>query len=376
MNKNFRTILCTILAFLVMMPSMLCMAGTGNAVVTVGSVTVDKNSFDGTVTVELSIANNPGIAGLQMSLNYDSGIELIKVDKGSALNGLDITTSKTLKSPVNIGLDGLDSDSSNGVFAVLTFTVPNVENVYSIEADIKPDGMYDFDLNDVPFTVNNGFIKVETKNPDVGEDDEDDEIDDVVCVSVEKVVANKDEMANTVSVELSIKNNPGIAGIQMKVDYSNGIELTQVDKGPALSNLDLTTSKNLTSPVNIGLDGLDEDSTNGVFAVLTFTVPKTVDAYSIEVSIEPDGMYDFDLNNVPFVINNGYISVDTAIPDVDNDSEITPNDIIVTAGKIAGVSSSDNNVMNADFDNDNRITTKDLNAFVTFIRRILELFSK
>lgn len=194
-------------------------------------------------------------------------------------------------------------------------------------------------------------------------------------ISVERVIADKDDIDGTVTVELSISNNPGIAGLQFQLTYGDGIELTKVDKGEALPALDLTTEKTLESPVNIGLDGLDEDSTNGVFAVLTFSVPETAGLYSIDVEISPGGIYDYDLNDVPVKAENGYIVIDTAEPDVDEDGNITPADIRAVADEIAGNSKTENNVMKADFDDDNKMSTKDLNAFLALIRRILELFS-
>lgn len=198
---------------------------------------------------------------------------------------------------------------------------------------------------------------------------------ETAIISVERVIADKDELDGTVMVELSITNNPGIAGLQFQLTYDGGIELTKVEKGEALPDLDLTTAKTLESPVNIGLDGLDEDSSNGVFAILTFTVPETVSSYSLNISIEPEDIYDFDLENVPVKIENGFIVIDTAAPDVDEDGEITPKDILATENVIAGNDDSDVVVSAVDFDGDNSITTKDLNSFIALIRRILELLS-
>ena len=113
-----------------------------------------------------------------------------------------------------------------------------------------------------------------------------------------------------VEVPIEISNNQGILGMTLKISYDKELTLTNAAKGEALSSLTFTKGGDYRSnPFNLVWDGeASADTSNGVVATLTFTVPKgTAKDYSI--TITPDGVYDEDVHQFYPAAVNGKISV-------------------------------------------------------------------
>ncbi|MDO4736941.1 MAG: hypothetical protein Q4B21_08015, partial [Bacteroidia bacterium] len=127
----------------------------------------------------------------------------------------------------------------------------------------------------------------------------------VGSVSVEKGTGSE-----TVDVPIVLSGNTGLIGMTMTVNYAEGLTLTKVTKGDALSSLTLTRPGNLSAnPVKATWDGEGEnDYENGTIITFSFTVPKNVEKeYPIEISIS--GAIDENLAQVSKVIENGKITV-------------------------------------------------------------------
>ncbi len=74
-----------------------------------------------TVTVLLSIYNNPGISSLKLSVAHDAALVLTNIQFNSAF-GNTVTTPEPYTNPIVINyLDAFNVVSTNGVFATLTF---------------------------------------------------------------------------------------------------------------------------------------------------------------------------------------------------------------------------------------------------------------
>lgn len=112
-----------------------------------------------------------------------------------------------------------------------------------------------------------------------------------------------------VKIPLTLSGNTGIAGMTLKVSYTEGLTLTDIAQGSGLSSLTLTKPGDYSAnPFNLVWDGQDADNTSGIVATLTFSVPKK-DVKTYFINIATAGVFDNDLNDVNMTIVNGEISV-------------------------------------------------------------------
>lgn len=192
---------------------------------------------------------------------------------------------------------------------------------------------------------------------------------DTTQISVE----NKNvKPGDTFSVEVKVKNNPGILGATLKLSYDSGLTLKNVEGGEAFSYLTLTKSGRFTSPCTFNWDGQEctkEDAKDGSILNLTFTVDQNVPSgkkLGVSISADKNDVFDNDLNEVPFTIKNGEITVNNYIPgDVNNDGKINVTDILLMRRYITGGYDVSINENAANVNNDTKI-----NAFdVTLVRR-------
>ena len=127
--------------------------------------------------------------------------------------------------------------------------------------------------------------------------------------------ANATAGATQVQVIVSIRNNPGIVGMTLKLNFDDSVlTLTSVEKGEALSEMTFTKPKNLVSGCNFPWDAqevLPENATNGEILILTFSVQSSAPAgrYAITLRYDDGAIIDNDLMPVDMNIINGYITV-------------------------------------------------------------------
>ncbi len=122
----------------------------------------------------------------------------------------------------------------------------------------------------------------------------------------------------TVEIPLVLSDNPGILGMTLNVTYSDGLTLTGITGGNALTSLYFTKPGNLVvKPFSLVWDGLDgEDTSNGTIATLSFEVPKT-QAKEYTVTVTANGVYDDDVNEVSVTISTCKITVsESSTPDI------------------------------------------------------------
>lgn len=112
-----------------------------------------------------------------------------------------------------------------------------------------------------------------------------------------------------VEIPLTLSGNTGIAGMTLKVSYTEGLTLKNITQGSGLPTLTLTKPGDYSAnPFNLVWDGQDADNISGIVATLTFSVPKK-DVKTYSINIATAGVFDNDLNNVNMAIVNGEISV-------------------------------------------------------------------
>ncbi len=120
----------------------------------------------------------------------------------------------------------------------------------------------------------------------------------------------------TVAVEISLKNNPGIIAIRLDVDYdSSKVDLVEVADGKLLGNGNSTFNNNInTVPYTL----LWEDATatenhteNGVLATLKFRISDSATGGNVDIKVNIDAAstFDKDLNEIDFSVSDGSIGI-------------------------------------------------------------------
>ena len=137
--------------------------------------------------------------------------------------------------------------------------------------------------------------------------------DDTPVIVVDKVTASA---GDEVQVAVKINNNPGVLGMTLSLYYDETkCSLESVTNGSAVEDiLNLTPSKTLGSGVRFVWDGIElapEDIKDGDIIILTFKVKNNVSEGKIPLTLKCfDGdVIDNDLNNIPVVVENGYINI-------------------------------------------------------------------
>ena len=159
-GKRFISLLLSVLMLLSVVP--LGAIAATNAVITVKSTNAKSGA---TVDVAVSIANNPGILGMTLVVEYDeSAATLIGVQKGEALDYMTFTVPKNLRSGCNLPWDAENVSEENikdGTIAVLTFEVSKTAQVgdfVNVSVSYDEGAIIDKDMNDLnPETVAGGI---------------------------------------------------------------------------------------------------------------------------------------------------------------------------------------------------------------------------
>ena len=118
---------------------------------------------------------------------------------------------------------------------------------------------------------------------------------------------------DTVQVPVIIKNNPGIAGATLTLNYNSGLTLTSADSGEAFSSLTCSKPGKFTSPCNFTWDSESgETKENGTILYLTFTVPSTAsagDVFEISCSYRNGDIFNDNMDDVTLTTISGGITV-------------------------------------------------------------------
>lgn len=115
-----------------------------------------------------------------------------------------------------------------------------------------------------------------------------------------------------VKIAISVKDNPGIAGLMVTLQYSSDVlVLTDASSGEALSALTYTAPSNLNSNCTFLWDstGIDDaDIKDGELLVLTFDISPSAPEgeYSVLLKISA---YDNELNPFTFIIEGGKVTI-------------------------------------------------------------------
>lgn len=138
-------------------------------------------------------------------------------------------------------------------------------------------------------------------------------ISDGATITIDNVTA---KAGDTFDVSVSIKNNPGILGMTLRLTYDEDVmTLTKVTKGDALNELTtFVAPKDLHSGCQFPWAAEQvnpEDVTNGDILILTFSISEAANGnYAVSLTYDKGAIIDNDLVPVPVIIKNGVITVD------------------------------------------------------------------
>lgn len=174
---------------------------------------------------------------------------------------------------------------------------------------------------------------------------------------------------STVTVNVNVTDNPGIAGARIYVRYDAKLTLTNAKVGDTFAALDYTAPPVLDSGCAFNWDSLDQEITqDGTLLSLTFDVSDSAlaeEKLEVEISYTYGDIYNKDLDSLSFDVTNGYVQIIDYIPgDVNGDQTVNGKDVTLIRRLNAGFEVALNKLA-ADVNADGTINGKD----VTLIRR-------
>ena len=295
-----------------------------------------------TFDVDITLANNPGIVSANLKIAFDEGLTLIGAENGDVFSTLTYIPPKQLSSGGQIasscqfawtGFDIADDDIKNGKILTLTFKASDdVEIGESLNVSITTESgdVIDKNLNSVLLSAQSTVEVVEKT-----------EISPLFIASVTGAPGE------TVVVDVSITNNPGIVSANLKVSFDEGLTLVGATNGDVFSTLTYIPPKQLSSGGQItsscqfawtGFDIADKDIKDGVILSLHFKISEEAEigeSYNVTISSESGDVIDKDLNSVILNAKSSIEVVEAEIKEPnaidDFEYELTADGIIITA---------------------------------------------
>ena len=314
------------------------------------------------VTVAVRITENPGIIAARLKISYDSSaLQLTNVVDAGILGEYNFGDNLSSNPYIVTWSNGTaQADyTANGDLVYLTFKIADDAQVGSLPITISYDEEEIFNkaLENINFAITAGNVTVE----------EDEEIDpDAPQIIVNSV---KGREGATVSVAISLKNNPGIASMRLKVDYdSSALTLVGVnDLGELGSQLH---SDQYTDPYVLcwANDTVTQNFThNGDIVVLTFKIndDAAIGTYDISISYDYDkyDIHNVQVQKVKFYTVDGAVEVVDVLPgDANGDGSVDTLDRLTLSRYLAnwkGYTLDQLNFAGADVNSDGSVDTLD-----------------
>ena len=329
------------------------------------------------VEVALNVSTNPGVAWIAVTLDYDkAALELVDVTNGSIIKDMDVG--------INLNWSADEDSTATGTLATLKFKIlASTAGEYSVK--LKGRECYDME-GDVNLSITNGSITVgcahknttsvpatqpgattpgytagvycndcqtyisgHVEVPPTGGSNE-----DSPAIIVESATARA---GKTVTVNVVLKNNPGFAGLNVYLTYSDKLNLVSAENKTPLT---FTNGKTMV------WDGISDYTEDGILLVLTFEVDDDTEAGEYSVKVNFIEAYTSELDDVNFVCSDGIIEVvDFLYGDANGDRAINTKDIILLRKYVADkdpVTGESGIVVDlgADANGDGTINTKDI----------------
>ena len=183
----------------------------------------------------------------------------------------------------------------------------------------------------------------------------------VAVMDIDNIVAKS---GSTVSVDINIRNNPGIIGAALTIEFDYALTLVSASAGSAWSSLNITYPGVYENYCTFVWDGTSDDTSNGTVITLTFELPEDAysgSVYSIYAYYDDGDIINSDLDPVEIEINYGSISVDNvSLGDVNLDGVTDLEDLIYLRRYIAGGYNVSVDNVQSDMDGNGKIDISDV----------------
>ena len=311
-------------------------------------------------SMDVVISDNPGIAALILDVDYDHTALRLDSAVGVLTSGTwdiaDINENDVLMwyNYANV--------STNGTLARLRFTVLDsaAAGEYTVSLKTPTDdwrGIYnDTDSSALTFSYVGGKVTVKGQAPEV-----------TGSLSVASVSANP---GATVEVPLYIEDNPGLIGMEFRVEYDSAVlEWIGVEAGDfgEKGGYELKVGEPLSW---FASDERTDVALNGLFATLRFRVNEEAEDGDTTVTIvyDEDDVFNADFDNVAFDVTPGTVTIKSHTPgDINGDGKVNNKDYMALRRYIKY---KDIAVVEAalDINADGKVNNKDYMALRRFIK--------
>lgn len=134
-----------------------------------------------------------------------------------------------------------------------------------------------------------------------------------------------------VRVKIQLKNNPGVASLQLKVSYDSNLTLTKIEYNSEIGGQAQQPESLSANPVTLNwINGIADSEGDFVFATLTFMVSDDAQIAStavINATYNPDSVYNIAEENITFKVQSGMVSVAEYLPgDINGDGSVNNKD--------------------------------------------------
>ena len=135
----------------------------------------------------------------------------------------------------------------------------------------------------------------------------------------------------TITVTISLKNNPGIASMKLEVAFEDTLTLTNVVYNSDIGGQYMPPAS-MSSPVTLNwFNGLTDTEGDWTFVTLTFVVSEDAEpgtVANIIVTYDENDLYDITETNIYFAVVNGTVKIIDYVPgDINGDGEVDNKDL-------------------------------------------------
>ena len=169
-------------------------------------------------------------------------------------------------------------------------------------------------------------------------------------------------LGNSITLDVALENNFGIKSLTASLKLPKGVTLTQVETGEALSDLTFTYNESLGEYI-LMWNGENADSNNGVAATLTLFAAQNAPKGEFDVNFTSVNAIDKNGKELEFDCFGGKLKIsDVKAGDVNNDSKVNIQDVILLAQYCAGWESAkeNTNIVAADTNGDSKVNIQDV----------------
>lgn len=185
------------------------------------------------------------------------------------------------------------------------------------------------------------------------------------------------KVGDTVSVNVMIKNNPGITALQLNVSYSaKDLELVSIENG-GLFNDAITHSKLDKNPIIISWYSAnsEDESDNGCLATLNFKILDEAVDSEIAITYNEDNVFDSSFNNRKFDVISGSVNIVSnsyQTGDANLDGKVNILDATAIQKYLAQLESfSDKQLTVADANRDGKVNILDATQIQKFLAQLI-----